>query len=61
MTMGHLQVKYMMHQMHMPGLHVTHHTADHLLHDERFWRLVHMLAFLAVLILFAFWSAVNAY
>ena len=59
--MGRLQIKHIVHRMHVSGSHVTQHTADHLLHDERFWRIVHMLAFLAVLLLFAFWSAMDAY
>ncbi len=59
--MEHLQIKRMMHQMHDSGLHAAHNTADHLMHDEHFWRIVHMLAFLAVLLMFAFWTAINAY
>jgi hypothetical protein len=51
----------MVHHAHMPEVHVAHHAADHLFHDEHFWRIVHMLAFLAVMLLFAFWSAKSAY
>ena len=59
--MVHLEIKHMVRDMHMPGSHAAHHVADHLLHDERFWRIVHMLAFMAVLMLFAFWMSANAY
>ena len=59
--MEHLWTKHVLHRMHVAERHAAHHTADHFLHDKRFWQIVHMLAFLAVLLLFAFWSAVNAY
>lgn len=59
--MEHLWTKHMVHHAHMPEMHLAHHAVDHLLHDEHFWRIVHMLAFLAVMLLFAFWAAKNAY
>ena len=59
--MEHISIKHMLHRMHEVETHAARYTADHVLHDKRFWRIVRMLAFLAVLLLFAFWSARNAY
>ena len=59
--MRRILIQHMVHRMRMPDVRVDHHVASRLLQDKHFWRIVHMLAFLAVMLLFAFWSAVNAY
>jgi len=59
--MHHLSMKEWMRGMHMPGAHDLGMRMDHLIHDEHFWQIVHILALLAVLIMFAFWSGSPVY
>jgi len=53
--MRRLSFNKLLHHFHMPNRHSMALRAEHIFHDERFWPLVGLLAFIMLLLIFSIW------
>jgi hypothetical protein len=59
--MYHISLKSLFENIHIRRGHNMALWKDEMLYDEHFWRIVHIIAFIAIVLLFAFWSSSHAY